>query len=399
MPASRAGTVASLGTAQTLAWASTYYLPAILAASMAHDLGVSVPTVFAAFSAGLIVSALIGPRSGAAIDRWGGRPVLMTTSVVFAIGLAGLGMSQGLAGLLAAWLVIGVGMGSGLYESAFASLVRLHGTDARKSITGITLIAGFASTVGWPLSAYLESRFGWRNTCLAWAALHLLVGLPLNALLPRATAASAPEAEASATPGAPSSPPNASLLPMLILSFVFAATWFISTSMAAHLPRLLQAAGASVATAILVGSLIGPSQVAARILEFGVLNKLHPLLSARLASAMHPLGAVALLMGGPAFAPLFGILHGAGNGILTIAKGTLPLVVFGPEGYGRRQGLLMLPARMAQALAPWAFGLALDRLGVGALALSAAVGGAALTALAFLPQVRSGNASAMRGVT
>jgi hypothetical protein len=139
--------------------------------------------------------------------------------------------------------------------------------------------------------------------------------------------------------------------------------------------------------------------VAARILEFGVLNKLHPLLSARLASAMHPLGAVALLMGGPAFAPLFGILHGAGNGILTIAKGTLPLVVFGPEGYGRRQGLLMLPARMAQALAPWAFGLALDRLGVGALALSAAVGGAALTALAFLPQVRSGNASAMRGVT
>jgi predicted MFS family arabinose efflux permease len=395
----RAVAVATLGTAQTLAWASTYYLPAMLAAPMARDLGVSVPTVFLAFSAALVVSAFIGPRSGAAIDRLGGRPVLMATSVVFALGLAGLAMAHGMVGLLVAWLVIGLGMGSGLYESAFASLVRLYGQDARRSITGITLIAGFASTVGWPLSAYLESHFGWRNTCLAWAALHLLVGLPLNAMLPRATAPSVPAAE---KPVAPSAPPSSSasspLLPTLILSFVFAATWFISTSMAAHLPRLMQAAGASVATAILVGSLIGPSQVAARILEFGFLNKLHPLLSARLASAMHPLGAVVLLMGGPAFAPLFGALHGAGNGILTIAKGTLPLVAFGPDGYGRRQGLLMVPARIAQAMAPWLFGLALDRMGAGSLALSAAVGCAALIALAFLPRVGSGAAAAVRRV-
>ena len=304
-----------------------------------------------------------------------------------------------MVGLLAAWLVIGVGMGSGLYESAFASLVRLYGQDARRSITGITLIAGFASTIGWPLSAYLESHFGWRSTCLAWAALHLLVGLPLNALLPRATAPSVPAAEKQVVPSAPaSSSASSSLLPTLILSFVFAATWFISTSMATHLPRLMQAVGASVATAILVGSLIGPSQVAARILEFGFLNRLHPLLSARLASAMHPLGAVVLLIGGPAFAPLFGVLHGAGNGILTIAKGTLPLVVFGPDAYGRRQGLLMVPARVAQAMAPWLFGLALDRMGAGALALSAAIGCTALIALAFLPRVGSGAATAVRGV-
>lgn len=378
----RAGVVASLGTAQTLAWASTYYLPAILAVPMARDLGTTVPTVFAAFSVALIVSALIGPRSGAAIDRLGGRPVLMATSVVFALGLAGLGLAQGLRGLFAAWIVLGIGMGSGLYESAFATLVRLYGRDARTSITGITLIAGFASTVGWPLSAWLESQYGWRHACFMWAALHLLIGLPLNALLPKAAAAPEP-AVAPAAPAVEARPSGeaSTWRSMLILSFVFAATWFISTSMAAHLPRLMQAAGATLATAVVVGSLIGPAQVAARVAEFGFMRRVHPLLSARLASAMHPIGAGVLLIGGPVFAPLFGILHGAGNGILTIAKGTLPLVLFGSTGYGARQGWLMVPARVAQALAPFLFGIALDRLQAGALWLTAGIGLAAFAAL------------------
>lgn len=385
MPSGRARTVARLGAAQTLAWASTYYLPAILAAPMARDLGTSVPTVFAAFSVALVVSALIGPRSGAAIDRLGGRPVLMTTSLVFAVGLAGLGLSQGGVGLFAAWVVIGIGMGSGLYESAFASLVRLYGKGARTSITGITLIAGFASTVGWPLSTWLESHYGWRVACFAWAALHLLIGLPLNAMLPGAERAAPSADPASATAANPTTtegpPPRHATV---ILSFVFAATWFISTAMAAHLPRLMQAAGATAATALLVGSLIGPAQVAARVLEFGWLRKVHPLLSARLAAALHPIGVGVLLVGGPALAPVFGILHGAGNGILTIAKGTLPLVLFGSDGYGARQGWLMVPARVAQALAPFAFGVVLDRLHSGALWVTATIGLAALLALLAL---------------
>lgn len=379
----RPGTVGALGTAQTLAWASTYYLPAMLASSMAKDLGVFMPTVFAAFSVALIVSALLGPRAGAAIDRWGGRPVLMGTSLVFALGLAGLGLAQGIVGLFAAWVVLGIGMGSGLYEAAFAALVRLYGKDSRSSITGITLIAGFASTVGWPLSTLLEAHVGWRGACFTWAALHLLLGLPLNALLPHASL------HQSVPPGTPvsaaSNGPTASLRATLCLSFVFAATWFISTAMAAHLPRLLQAAGATLGMAVLVGALIGPSQVGARVLEFGFLRNVHPLLSARIAAAMHPLGVLALAVLGAPAAPIFGILHGAGNGILTIAKGTLPLVIFGPHGYGHRQGLLMVPARVAQALAPWLFGLALDRWGAGALAVSVTVGSLAFLVLFLLP--------------
>jgi predicted MFS family arabinose efflux permease len=383
----RTATVVALGSAQTLAWASSYYLPAMLAAPMARDLGVAVPTVFAAFSAALVVSALLGPFAGRSIDRWGGRPVLMATSVVFAAGLAALAAAQGAVGLFAAWVVLGIGMGSGLYEAAFAALVRLYGRDARSAITGITLIAGFASTVGWPLSTLFEAQFGWRGACLAWAALHLLLGLPLNAWLPRAAELSSGDESAPAAPAtdAPATaPPRASAA---LLAFVFAATWFVSTAMAAHLPALLQAGGATLAAAVAVGVLVGPAQVAGRLLEFGFLRRVHPLLSARLAALMHPLGAAAIAVGGPAGATPFALLHGVGNGVLTIAKGTLPLALFGPAGYGRRQGLLMVPARIAQALAPWLFGLALARYGAGALWLSGGLGVAAFAALMALGAV------------
>ncbi len=378
--------VAALGTAQTLAWASSYYLPAMLAVPIARDFGVTVPTVFAAFSVALLVSALLGPAAGRAIDHWGGRPVLMATNLVFALGLAGLGLAQHAIGLFLAWAVLGVGMASGLYEAAFAALVRLYGRGSRNAITGITLIAGFASTVGWPLSSLLEAQFGWRAACFTWAALHLVLGLPLNASLPRVAAQ--PRGSALPAPTGPAAPATrrAPESAALILAVVFAITWFISTAMAAHLPRLLQLGGASLAAAVAIGALVGPAQVGGRLLEFGVLRRLHPLLSARLAALMHPIGAAVLALFGAPAAAAFALLHGAGNGILTIAKGTLPLVLFGPQGYGERQGLLMVPARIAQALAPWVFGLCLDRWGVGALGLSAALGLVAFGALMLLPR-------------
>jgi len=310
-----------------------------------------VPTVFAAFSAALVVSALFGAWAGRAIDRWGGRPVLIGTNAVFALGLLGLALSEGPGMLFAAWLLMGVGMGAGLYEAAFAALVRLYGHDARTSITGITLIAGFASTVGWPLSALLDAQIGWRGACLTWAALHLLLGMPLNALLPRvqASAVAAAVPAAAANTGVTDVRPQ--LRAMVLLSFVFAVTMFVSTAMAAHLPTLLQAHGASLAVAVAAGALIGPAQVGARLFEFGLLRRWHPVWSARLAVITHPIGALVLTLVGAPAAAAFTVLHGAGNGILTIAKGSLPLALFGANGYGARTGLLMVPARFAQAAA------------------------------------------------
>jgi len=373
--------VLALGSAQTLAWGSSYYLPAVLATPIARDLDVAPATVFAAFSAALLVSAALGPHAGRAIDRWGGRFFLAGTNVVFAAGLAALSLAHGPWSLFLAWAVLGVGMGSGLYEAAFAALVRLYGTGSRGAITGITLIAGFASTVGWPLSALLESHFGWRGACLGWAALHLVVGIPLNLSLPRAGPLAA--APATASGSAPASR-QATQRAAVLLAVAFAATWFISTAMAAHLPRLLQASGVTLAVAVGIGALIGPAQVAGRLLEFGWLRRVHPMLSARLAALLHPLGALALGVFGAPAAAVFAVLHGAGNGILTIAKGTLPLVLFGPAGYGHRQGWLMVPARIAQALSPWLFGLLLDRWGANALWISATIGLLAFAALWLL---------------
>lgn len=385
------GIVSRLGIAQTLAWGSSYYLPAMLATPMARDLGVAPPTVFAAFSVALIISALLGPYTGRLIDQSGGRLVLAYTSVIFALGLAGLGFAQGPLGLFLAWLVIGIAMGSGLYDAAFSTLVAIYGNQSRNAITGITLIAGFASTVGWPLSTFLEVNIGWRGACFTWAVLHLTFGLALNLSLPKRRLAT-PAAEATSLPQYDTEEPapdtgNPRRWVAFALAFVFAATWFISTAMAAHLPRLLQAGGATLATAVMVGALIGPAQVAARLLEFGLLRRVHPVVSARVAASLHPIGALAFgLIGAPA-AAVFGILHGAGNGILTIAKGTLPLVIFGAGGYGHRQGVLMVPARFAQALAPWLFGICLDVFGVEALWLSSVIGVAAMLVLIAIPLV------------
>jgi hypothetical protein len=319
--------------------------------------------------------------------------VLQVNNVVFAFGLTLLALAHGPVGLAAAWIVLGVGMGSGLYEAAFATLVRLHGSESRNMITGITLIAGFASTVGWPLSAWMEARFGWRGACLGWAGLHLVLGLPLNSLVPRAgpsplgpsarVARPAAAGEDRADPPSPL-PPHA-LRSMTLLAVTFAASGFIATSWAAHLPALLQTVGASATVAVAVGALIGPAQVAARLVEFGVLRRVHPLLSARLAAAAHPLGIAVLLVAGVPAAFAFALLHGAGNGMMTITKGTLPLALFGPAGYGTRQGWLMMPMRALSALAPVLFGVAVERLGAGALWISAATG---LTGLAALLALR-----------
>lgn len=386
----RSITVASLGIAQTLAWASSYYLPAMLANSMARDLGVGTPTVFLGFSVALVVSALLGPFAGKAIDRYGGRPVLAATSFIFAAGLAALAFAQGPVGLFVAWAILGVAMAAGLYEAAFATLVHLYGKDARGAITGITLLAGFASTVGWPLSAWLELEWGWRAACGVWAGLHLLVALPLNWGLPSVPSVFlAPEVRHTAfglpeKPVAAPRPSRRSAYTAALLAFVFAVTWFISTAMAAHLPRLLQAHGVPLATALVFAGLVGPAQVAGRLLEYGLLRNIHPLVSGRLAGIMHPLGAMAFLFFGVPAGAVFTVLHGAGNGVLTIAKGTLPLVLFGAKGYGARQGLLMVPARFAQALSPYLFGLAIDWFGAGALWFSAALGGLGFAALMLL---------------
>jgi len=381
MSGRRLPVILALGTTQTLAWASSMYLPAILADPIARDLGVSSNWVFGAFSVALVLAALLGPRIGRQIDLVGGRSVLSISNLVLAAGLALLGLTTSIPLLVIAWLLLGVGMGLGLYDAAFAALGRIYGGAARGAITGITLIAGFASTVGWPLTAWGLHTIGWRDTCFAWAAAHILIGLPINWwILPPVTGAKAMVAH-SVKPHIPID------RTMILLAFAFAAAWSVTGAMAAHLPRIVEAAGASTSQAVFAGAMIGPAQVLARIAEAGFLSRYHPVVSTRLACLTHPIGAAILALAGGGAASAFAIFHGAGNGgILTIARGTLPLAIYGPENYGYRLGIIGAPARMAQAVAPLAFGFLIDAMGSRVLIVSSALSLAALLALCLLRQ-------------
>ena len=370
--------VVTLGITQTLAWASSYYLPAILASSIGSAIGVPSSWVFAAFSGALLITAFAGPAVGRVIDRRGGRGVLMLSNVVLATGLVLLAVANGVALLAIGWAVLGIGMALGLYDAGFAALAAIYGHNARGPITGITLIAGFASTVSWPVTTVLNDALGWRETLLVWAALNLLLGLPLNALLPKTVRAVHHIHAAARLIG------WKPYREMFLLAFVFAAAWFVTGSMAAHLPGLLERAGASHVEAIAAAALVGPAQVAARLVEFVLLRNVHPLVSARVAALLHPLGAAIFAVFGPAAVLPFTILYGAGNGLMTIARGTVPLAVFGPHGYGERTGLLGAPSRAAQALAPLLFGLMLNAIGPAVIAVSSALCLAAFAALLLL---------------
>jgi predicted MFS family arabinose efflux permease len=370
--------VVALGSAQTLAWASSYYLPAILADPISAGIGVPRSWIFGAFSGALLIAAFAGPAVGRIIDRHGGRGVLVLSNIVLAAGLAVLAGATGPIGLFAAWTVLGIGMSLGLYDAGFAALTALYGHNARGPITGITLFAGFASTVSWPLSTVLNDTLGWRETLLVWAALNLVIGLPLNLSLP------VPARQAHHPDSAGPSVGWRPYKEMFLLAFVFAAVWFVTGSMAAHLPRLLERAGVSPTQAIAASALVGPAQVAARLVEFVVLRRSHPLVSARIAALLHPIGAAIFAVIGAPAAVAFALFYGAGNGLLTIARGTVPLAVFGPYGYGERTGLLGAPARAAQALAPLLFGLLLDAMGASVIIVSVALCLASFVALLCL---------------
>ncbi len=356
-------------------------MPAILADPIAKSVGVSGPWVFGAVSGALLIAAFAGPAVGRIIDRHGGRGVLMLANVALAMGLIVLATANDPVVLFAAWAILGLGMALGLYDAAFAALAALYAHNARGPITGITLY-GFASTLSWPLTTVLNNAIGWRETLLFWAAINLVIALPLNWLLP------VPARHSQHTRTAEHSIGWRPYKEMFLLAFVFAAAWFVTGAVASHRPGLLVRAGATPVQAIAAAALVGPAQVAARLAEYFLLRRAHPLVSARLVALLHPVGAVIFAVIGPAAAVLFTIFYGAGNGLLTIARGTVPLAVFGPHGYGERTGLLGAPARASQALAPLLFGLLLDRMGAVVIVVSAGLCIASFAALLLVRAAR-----------
>jgi MFS family permease len=355
-------TVGALGLNQIFAWGSTYYLPAILAEPISADMGWPLTSVVFGLSLGLLVAGLISPRVGQSIQRHGGRPVLATSSIALGLGLGGLAISPNLSAYLASWTVLGVGMGTGLYDAAFATLGRMLGAGARTAITVLTLIAGFSSTICWPVSALLVENYGWRITCLVYAAIQLCVSLPVHlAFVPRFSPISAKKAPAQSVQPIER---HADWRSLYILASALTLIATISAIMSVYLIIFLKAGGAEPAVAVGLAALLGPSQVAARLVEIIFGRNYHPIWTLVAAAGLISAGLSLLPFGMPLLAVAV-IFYGAGIGIAWVARGTVPLALFGPADYATLMGRLAFPSLVAQAVSPSLGGFLLDLYGVG----------------------------------
>ena len=387
--------ITALGVAQIFAWGSSYYLLAVLAKPIAADTGWQLTWVVGGLSLGLLAAGLVSPWVGRGIERRGGRPVLAVGAVLLSAGLALLAMAQTLPVYFAAWLVLGLGMGAGLYDPAFATLGRLYGESARSAITTLTLFGGFASTVCWPLSAFMVTHFGWRGTCLVYAAFHLAVLLPLYLwALPReAERQSKPDRAVVTGAAGNASGQRAShtwfLLGLLATAITLSSV--ISTLVSVHLLTILQSRGLGLATAVALGALVGPSQVGARLIELLIARYHHPIWTKLAATLLVGIGMTGLWAALPVIAvPL--VFYGAGIGLESIARGTLPLALFAGPGYAAVMGRLAMPSLMAQAAAPSIGAALLGAYGAsGTLATLMAVAGVnfVLVVLMFMSLQRS----------
>jgi len=347
--------ITTLGITQILAWGSSFYLPAVLAKPIAADTGWSLAWVVGGLSVGLLAAGLISPQVGRTIDVKGGRPVLIASSFLLGTGLATLALAHSLSVYLLAWLLLGVGMGTGLYDAAFATLGRLYGKQARSAITTLTLWGGFASTVCWPLSAWLVEHLGWRGACGVYAAIQVLISLPLHAFILPSTGTVRPDGKPSgSTPEAPA-PPTLSgprrIRAFLLLATILTLGAVTASMIGVHLLTFLQARGLELAGAVALGALVGPSQVGARVIEMAFGRHYHPIWTMVASVALVAAGMTLLAIDLPILA-LALAFYGAGNGIGSIAKGTLPLALFGPLGYASLMGRLAMPSLLAQALSP-----------------------------------------------
>ena len=379
-------TIAGLSVTQIIGWGSTYYIPSVLAAALRSSLGLSPELVFGGVSVMLLVSAAVAPRAGRIMQARGVRGPMILGSAVMAAGLIALSQAQGLWTYALAWLVIGLAAPIALTQAAMSALAQIAGADARRAMGTLLLFSGFSSAVFWPLTAWLEARLGWRETCLVFAGLHLLICCPLQALvIPTLTG----RREARVAPGpqerlASRLPPGRERLAMALVALAFSLGGFVSWGLPLQLVAILTAFGHPAATAVSIGALMGPAQVAARIGEVTLGQRADVLRIGLVATALMPFVVALPLIESQAVwvAIAFVVGYGLSAGTMTVVRSVLPLVLFGPADYARLLGRLALPQNTAFALSPTAYAAVMSAAGPrGALVLSCLGAALALAAM------------------
>ena len=360
-PLDRRVVITALGVAQILAWGTSFYFPAVFAGPIVGETGWSLGFVVGGTSIGLLIAGLISPTVGRIIDVHGGRPVLLASSIFCAAGLALIGLAHALPVYLLAWVLIGFGMGAGLYDAVFAALGRMYGSEARGPITNLTLFGGFAGTVCWPLSAFMIEHVGWRSACFIYAALHFCVMLPLQVSVVGTPPKAEPKTSEQSISGEISRVGNEPLI-FALLAVVLSIAAGIGSIVVVHLMIFLQARGLDFTAAVALGTIFGPAQVGARLVERVFGNRYHPIWTMIAACTLMAVGLVLLFAAAPVLVMVI-LIYGAGYGISWVGRGTLPLALFGPVRFPRLMGKLAFPSLIVQALAPSAGALLVERSG------------------------------------
>ncbi|SEG80448.1 MFS transporter [Bosea lathyri] len=364
--------IVALGITQVVGYGTLYYAFTVLAPRMTASFGWAPEWTYGGFALGLLVGGAVAPFTGRLIDRWGTRMVMTIGSLLAGLSLLALAEARGLASYCAAMIAIQAVSTMVFYDAAFAALTQARGKSARRAISQLTLIGGFASTLYWPLTTTLLGSLDWRDVYRIYALSHVLICVPLHLLLLPGRVKREVEA---AVPGAPQTahPPAAAYLvgserrrAFMLLAFAFSLQGFVISAMSVHLLTMLQGLGLSAAVAVGIGAIIGPSQVAGRLVEMLFGAALSPMTTAWLAASLMPLGFVLLLIGGmtATLAGLFAIAYGISMGLSSIVRGTVPLQLFGPVGFGAMMGKLSAPGLAVKAAAPLAFAMLIERAGL-----------------------------------
>ena len=359
--------VNALGITQITAWGTSYYCLGVLAKPIVAETGWPMTTVFLGFSVALLVMGLISTSVGGLLDRIGARAVMAVGTIIVSAGLAALSQVNDSTSYLAVWAVIGVGMRCCLYDAAFAALVQVTPTRGRTAISYLTLYGAYASTVFWVIGHYLNEAFGWRGTLIIFAAINLVVCLPLNwiGLARRQPPDRTPVAAAAptASPDGPQLEGRERLVGIVLFALIMSLNGFVFGVISLQLVPLLEAAGLAGAIAVWVASLKGHGQFAGRLVEISLGRNLKAMTIARIAILVVPASLVVLFFARGEVWQLaaFTLLLGGSQGVITIVRGAVPLALFGAQGYGTVLGLIATPILLVNAFSPTVFALLIDQ--------------------------------------
>ena len=378
-----------LGLTQVIGWGTTFLMPSVLGRSIQQGLSIPSEVVFGGITVMFGVGALISPQIGRAMDRLGARDIMTAGSLLYALALAGLALSQGTVSYLLCWAALGVASTLALNTPASIALAQVAGPRARQAISLLAIIGGLASTIFWPLSGALDALMGWRGVLLAYAGLHFFVCLPIHFLaLPKRPPPSL--ATASGNPAASGMPREHLRLAYLLLSLTLSSGAFVFTGVIVHLIEILRGLGHAPAAALLIGSMVGPAQVSVRFIELLFGHRYSIMHSAVFGSAILPLGLGLALIGGGYFtvALICIFCYGTSNGLKAVQRATLPLALFGRAEFGAYLGRLALPQGIVSAAAPVVMAAVLARYGAtGALWTFFALSSVSLASMLMLARL------------